>query len=404
LTRNLLATVVVVSGACSAPPETHAIDTSTLRVSTSRGLAPISATVTSGATRHLIDLVLVPARAQFESIAPVAAGWRLIPRKGSSAAELANKIRHERLRSVTVVDEAIDVELAPGPDPSLADFLLDIGPFQQDSFEPGRLVLHRRVPGDIRVIEVLAVGSEDEEWRRFLAREVDLIPHLSSGAMEYLREVPSVRIVRYERRRPIALHFGLTSPTLGDSGVRRSVAARLNRTAIALYATGQANNAIATRSQANERPLSGSVRLIFPKAALDQRKAALVVEQQLVEMGFTVSLEPLDIPQLMAAVENQSFDVFIFEGSHEPRHHQRFTTGSDFNITKYSNAAYDDAVQRGDAAIATQILETDMPLTPLYMEAEAVAVDRRFCGVRPVASHDYSFLAEIRPCAEGETE
>jgi hypothetical protein len=256
----------------------------------------------------------------------------------------------------------------------------------------------------VREIAVFAFASEDEEWRRFLAREVDLIPQLSTGAMEYLGEVPSVRIVSYQRRKPIALHFGLSSPAFADAGVRRSVAARFNRAAIAAFATGDSANALVTRAEDTDRNLSGHVRLIFYGASLDQRKAALVVEQQLVEMGFSVSIKALAVPELMAAVEKQSFDVFLFEGSHDPRHHRRFTTGSDFNISKYSSAAFDDAVERGDAATATHILETDVPLTPLYREAEAVAVDRRFCGVHPVGSHDYSFLAEIRPCEEGETE
>ena len=43
------------------------------------------------------------------------------------------------------------------------------------------------------------VASAEEEWRRFLGREVDLQPVVGPAYVAYLREVPSVRLLAHRQ-------------------------------------------------------------------------------------------------------------------------------------------------------------------------------------------------------------
>jgi len=364
----------------------------------------VSAKVESGATRQLLDLVYEYGQAHFKAIEPAGDRWRLVPRDPGQAKLLALRLRHPRLRSATAVGESIEVELTGQEAPTVTEFFLDVGPFEQDTFAPGKLVLRRREPGEPRRIEFVGVATEDEEWRRFLARDVDLIPALTESAAAYLREVPSVRIVPYRNRQPIALIFGPTSTTFSDPEVRRAVSGRLARAAIAKYVTGTSAHAVETRTLPSHRPLSGPVRLVFHEPALDVRRAVLVVEQQLVEMGFEVHVEALEIKELLETLQAGSYDAFVFYGGHDPTYAAMLTTGHDANAARYSNPALDAAVKAGNLDEAKRILEEDVPLTPLYYQTNYVAADRRFCGVRPTSGANYNYLADVHLCAEGEAE
>lgn len=121
---------------------------------------------------------------------------------------------------------------------------LHLGPYQQESFHGNVLTLVRNAPGPgPDRIEVRAVATEEEEWRRFLAREVDLVPFAGASALRQLRQVPSVRILHTEEATPVALQFSLAESGVPDGRIRRAISLAFRRKALAKAIIGDAGHA-----------------------------------------------------------------------------------------------------------------------------------------------------------------
>lgn len=380
-----------------------------IRLSTSIGLKPVIPGVQASFSRHLVELVYVPADRMFAEIRPTDGGYLLPIRHEAnrSPTELATALRHPRLVSAKAADGAVELHLSEGPPPKLEELFLDLGPFTQESFSDAKLVLRRRSSEtQVERIEVFRAASEQEEWRRFLGRESDLVPFLSPSALTYLREVPSVRIVPYVEAGNLVLFFRCDSPPVAEAATRRTIAAQLRRPAIAKLAVGDAAAAApAPKLEEPRRGLEGTnLRLAFYAASRDHELAAMVIEQQLLELGFKVVMVPMDAAELQASIQAGGFDLLVFEGGSDRTQLGFLTTAHPGNIAHYHNDAFDRAVGDGRLDDARDLIAADVPLTPLLSVRDHVAIDRRLCGVHPIAPRDLSWLADLHMCAPGETE
>jgi ABC-type oligopeptide transport system substrate-binding subunit len=289
-------------------------------------------------------------------------------------------------------------------------------PFEVESSSTDELRL-RRHPGrgtGIETIDVLNMPSEEEEWRRFLAREVDLVPLTTPSHLQYLKEIPSIRIVKSTDVASGALIFHVQNSPVSDQRVRKAISLALRRKAIAQTVTGVGDyaygepedleqaRAIVAQLQA-EGSMPGKIRLLAPATSTDFQRAALVIEEQLVALGFDVQTRAVPADEIEKIVEDGGFDMLVFYGTYAQANWGIFQLPGD-QFTAYHSAEFDAAASRHAAAEVEEILRRDLPLTPLYHVNQGIAVDRRFCNVHPRAMDDLSWLGDIHLCSPEEDE
>jgi len=379
------------------------------------GLAPITPEVDRSISASVKGLVCVDA-AQFLTPNKSDADhvtFKIQPGKGVPPETLAQALRGPGIAEAHVENGLLVAQLKPGAQaPPMPFTCLDIGPYRQASYSPERLVLARRSGHGMETIEIRDVGSEEEEWRRFLAREVDVVPEVRQSLIENLSDVPSVRLVSLERNPYTGLIFRVDHGPFADTRLRRVVSFSLRRRAIARAITGD-EKAAATDPKEDLTEASrilGEIRnappfrVTFISLSSEDHRAAMIIEQQLLELGLHVVLDPEPLDKAADRVNKGDFDVLIISAGWTPAYYWRVQTGSPANVSAYSNAELDQAIEGGDNETAVGILSRDLPMTPLFVQRNVIAIDRRLCGVHPKNSSDMSWLADVHLCAQGETE
>jgi ABC-type transport system substrate-binding protein len=388
-----------------------------LRVSTHHGIVPMSPLADSSMTSHLIDLVYP--KALKDAVAETHRSGRvvrLVVRSPEANATLvADRIRHPemvhvRVDGADVVMEFRSEEAAEAL--NLEMHLLETGPFQAAESSDTQLTLERR-NGEhgVRVIEVIDMGSDDVEWRRLMAGDVDLMPIAMMSALPGLGEVPDLRVVAYADPATVGLMFRVDGGPTADHSVREAIALAIRRGALSEVAVGDARFAVDMPEDAAEArailargPGRLRLRLLIPKGEADFQRAALVIEQQLAALEIDVDLLALDNAEMVERFSRRDFEMMIFYGSYDARYFHYFAGPAPVSITGYSDAEFNAAVSAGRHAEASAMLARDLPVTPLFRMREAAVVNRRFCNVKPIVNFNMSWLADVRPCAPGEDE
>ncbi len=178
-----------------------------VRVSTHRELDPIVPPTGQTTSAALQELVCPAVDREFE-IRQIDATTFDLTRKPSSPRsldDLAQKLRHRDLVSARVDSGAVRVTLKPGAYPSL--LCIEDGDYRVASYARTELVLERARGAGIHRIRALAFHDSEEEWRRFLAREVDVAPAVNQGQLRYLRELPTVKLVGGQTAHATGLRF-----------------------------------------------------------------------------------------------------------------------------------------------------------------------------------------------------
>jgi ABC-type oligopeptide transport system substrate-binding subunit len=388
-----------------------------LLVSTHKGLRQMTPGVTESMTANLRELVYKPCADYFASARPEGSTvtLALAPGTKASAAELAAQLRADRLVGADARDEKTIVarfaDAAAAEGATLDTLWLGTGAFDVAGFKENEVLTLRRInPGPgFTSIEVYNVATEEEEWRRFLADQVDLVPSITTQQETYLREDPTVRIVPFSRPPTAALFFRTDRPQVGDPAVRRALSLALDRRAIASVVNGDPATALSVREDLPEarqileglgygpdRPLA--LKIWLNSESTDFHRAALVIEQQLAILNVSVDFEVRTATEIQKHLDDP-FDAIVFFGGWE----QNYLMMLPF-LAKYSSPEVDAAFAAGDHEKARSILEHDMPLTPLYRIEQAVAADRDICNIHPTTITDPLWLADVRPCAAGEAE
>lgn len=223
--------------------------------------------------------------------------------------------------------------------------------------------------------------------------------------------MPSVRLVGLERNPYTGLVFRVDHGPFSDIRLRQVVSYGLRRRAIARAISGNENTAATVKEDLAEASRllaeignAPPIRISFAATSTEDHRAAMVIEQQLLELGLRVKLDPEPLDVASDRVRKGEFEVFLMSAGYTPAYYWRVQTGSPANVSAYSNAELDQAIERGDNENAVVIMSRDLPMTPLFMQRNVIAVDRRLCGVHPKNSSDMSWLADVHLCAQGETE
>jgi hypothetical protein len=404
-----------------APDASNPDASVTLRIGSHLGLVPMESTVTDTMTANLLELVYAPMSTYFDGIAVAGETVRLHvkPDVELDEQQLSLLVENRAIdgRSTEPGFVVLHFRSAPAAAPMNLDSMwLPIGPYRPLNTADGTVLLERRVAGrGASQIRVIPVPSEEEEWRRFIAGGLDLLPYVQPNAVRYLSQVPSVRVVPFSVHLDACLWFRVDAGPTSDVRVRRAIAGAVRRSALAGSVTQEPRDAFRVAEDLDasqallqetgfsvERPLY--LRLLVYAGQPDFVRAALVLQQQLAVVGVVLRVEAVEVEALQERLARHDFDVLMFTGDTGSRTWPYLVRGSPGNFVGYDSDSFEAAVAAGDEAAGRAVLERDLPLTPLFVVQDAVAVRVGLCGVHPEKSVDFSWLAHVHPCKPGEED
>lgn len=329
------------------------------------------------------------------------------PTSRFSADQLADSVRHKGMLSARAVDvNRVEVVFRdPASAAQMAQFgdaMFDLGPFAIESEGPGHVRLRRRGTSRIDVIEIVEVSSADE-WRKFLARELDVLSSSPSLYRTEFAEMRSVRLLDIPPSLSAALYFNLRNPALADASVRRRIAAALNREAVARVVTGDAASAAVADVGSGPPETVGLPPRLSLFVVQDESTlllAANVVRHQLSRLGIEVEVDAVPLADAATRTMSERTQLFLAPLPNGPRALERFVSpGPDgSSVTGFSDKEYDAAVASGDAGRARAILAREMPATVLYEWRTFAAIDSRFCGNVTPSQTSWRWMADLHPC------
>lgn len=411
--RGTAAALVFLLAACGGSGGDHAEEI-VFRVGAPAGLSELVPTESQGSSASAIDLVFDFAESHVDGVR-VEGNKVYLTRLSSSpykAEELASSIWAQGLVSARALGtdrlEAV-FESAASAKSSTEPFGLAfrLGPFRIESQERGRVRLTRRGNSAIDVIEIVEVSSSDE-WRKFLARELDVMSSSPNLYRDEFAGMASVRLLDIPADTSAALYFNVRDPALTDAGVRRRIASALNRRAIASVATGDASSAVAPVAGGADEGVAMPARLTLHVFEGDSTLvlAASVLRHQLDRLHIAVDVAPVTLKEWLATLTKGRQQLALLPLPSGNRRYGRFLSPvpDDPSISGFTDPAYDAAVARGDTAAAQAILDRELPATALYERRSFAAIDSRFCGDVTPSDTSWRWMAALHLCQNDESE
>jgi len=406
-----LAFAAIATCGCSGPTD-RSREQSRLRVAASYGISKFELSAhTSGSTAAALDLVWTSLETHTDAPVLDGATVRLRRKQTSpnSSAELARAVRFRGLTRAHV-DTNGEIVAQFGDATTARAFAdvggFDLGPYEVEIEEPGRVVLRARGRVALRAIEIVEVPLGDQ-WRQLLGNRIDVIPNASALYGEQFRGIRSIRLVPLPLHTNVSLVFNTQHASLSDIGTRRRIAMSIDRQAVAAVACGTAKCAAGASGETGATAPSVAkprLSLISLEGHAHHRLAAEVLRHQLREVGIEVASVELPLEQLREDVREGRFELAI---AHLPVDRERrfygFSsagTAEGLNLAHYSSAEMEAALAEGNLDAAEAIMNRDLPVFPLYELREFAAIDSRFCGGTPTSSISWNWLAELYPCEE----
>jgi hypothetical protein len=388
-----------VLAACSRPIPR---DDFTLKMAVVGALAPLGHDVHTTATTYAQDLVYEPilrpegtglrsrVLARWERVgatnlrALVADGLRF---SDGSPVEVEDVVRSIRAAGLAVREDKHWLEIEPGRDglPVEAALLmtalfrptpagdLGTGPFRLVNGDEKRLAVERVTPVPRRVnrVEIVSFPFIREAFARALKGEVNAVAGLDDRQVELVDGVPGLRAIR--SRGPHALAVILNSRRL-DPGLRRAIADALPLEEIEELAQGKSCGPPSGRWRAV--PLPAGPPLAIAVLALDapMERAGLAIRRGLGSRGGDlVRLGPNDgwsVRQHALGIDG----VLVWPPMIGALY---WKANGPWNVSGYSNPAYDAAVEAGNFERAEVELKRDPPVLFLCRRERIAAVDAR---------------------------
>ncbi len=392
--------LALAAAACSRPPRPAEF---TLRVGVPGSLAPLAHDASGTATVYAQDLVyeglLRPGPKGLES--RVFERWertgphslRALTAEGlrfsdGSPVQVEDVARSARLADLTVRGEGRWLELSTSPrgPPVEASLLLasvwkptaggelGTGPFRLVEQGEGRLVVERTLPaaGRIGRVEFVSFPTIREAFVRALKGEVNAVVDLDERQLELAEGVPHLRVVR--SRGPHALALFLSGRALA-AAQRREIARALPLDEIAETAQGKGCGPATGRWQAAPLRSGAPMQVAFGFMHSAVERAALAVRRALgARGGDVIRLDPANGLAGLSRYELVVSGILVWPAIVEPLY---WKTGAPWNYTGYSNAAYDAAIDAGDAERAEAELKRDPPVLLLCRKERSAVVDAR---------------------------
>jgi hypothetical protein len=399
--------------ACNGASEEHAEET-VFRVG-AVGLAPlVPGPDARGSSAAAMDLVYDTAAAHVEEMR--SEGTRVLLKRRTdsryTAEQLAASLRYQGLVSAralgadtieAVFREEATARLFTDPD----HVIFDVGPYRIESQRPGRTVLQRRSRSAIDAIEIVEVSGSDE-WRKLMARELDVLSASPSMYREQFAGMESVRVLDIPAVSSAALYFHVSDPALVDANVRRRIAGGLNRPAIARIVCGDPSCAAAgvASSPAEDVALPAKLSLLVVEGDSTMLLAAMVLRHQFDRLHIALAVEALSVESFLGRIDGGKYQLVLGPLPNGERRFGRFLSPGPDNpsMTGFSHQEYDAAVKRGDFEGAQSILDREVPASVLYQLRTFAAIDARYCGKVTPSPLSWRWMASLHPCKNGEGE
>jgi hypothetical protein len=326
------------------------------------------------------------------------------------AETLASTFRYETLLTAEADREEIRATFADKASAarvaSLAFGGFALGPFELQELKDQTATLTRRSKGSIDTIQIEELSASDE-WRLFMGGRLDVIPVASMLHRKRIIDMPSVKVLDYPPQHSMGLLFNALRPSLGDAGLRRSLASLLDRRAIAQVVLDDEHQAIEFESEAAEAVTlpSRTLALAFLDSDINIARTAVLIRFQLAEYGIDVELAPRDISGLIA-MEGIA-DMTLLPIPQGRQGYNRFLSADHVesgNITGYANPDFDSAYDANQTEVMDRILKRDLPGTLLYTERYFAAMRSDLCLDEEPDPSSWRWLASIYPCSEGQEQ
>ncbi len=412
--RGTAAALALLLAACGDSGDEHA-DETVFRVGATAGLAElVPRPEIAGSSAAAVDLVFDFAAAHVADAKVEGTKIHLKRRSISpfSAAELAASARSPGLVSARAVggdglELVFDSEASAKASIESGVLAFDVGPFRIESQERGRARLTRRGKSAIDVIEIVEVSSSDE-WRKFMARELDVMSFSPSLYKDQFAGMDSVRLLDIPSSSSAALYFNVRDPALADAAVRRRIASGLNREAIARIATGDASSAAPAVAGAADHEVAMPPRLSLLVLQDDSSMllAASVLRHQLDRLGIAIDVSAVTLDELVSRPMHGRSQLALSPLPNGRRRYGHFLSPDldSTSQTGFADPAYDAAVQRGDLAAAQFLLDRETPATVLYQRRSFAAIDLRFCGDVTPSPSSWRWMADLHLCDNEKRE
>ena len=133
--------------------------------------------------------------------------------------------------------------------------VFELGPFQIVEERAGMVRLQARSRRAIDFIELVEVAT-DEQWRRLLARDIDVVPMSDNIHRARLTDIGSIRMVDLQNDSAISIVFG--PDRFGDLRLRHAIARVIDREAVAEVVCGSsecaASSPLPSQSESTTNP------------------------------------------------------------------------------------------------------------------------------------------------------
>ena len=385
LATGLAAALCAAAGGCAGDGGGDARAEIVLRVSAPVGVGSFEpAPAMEGAAAPAVELVYehVSQHAVVAERSAATAVLGLRPESPMTAAGLAAAIRFRGLvASEAVGARRVKVTLASPADRAAFERwgMVDRGLFRvvDETARPVRLVRRDGAATAIEAIEIVETTAE-EQWRRLHGRRLDVLPFAFERDRARLAGLRGVRAVEIDTVARVAVYFALASPRVADVAARRALAGAVDAAAVARVVCASERCAVPWPAPPDSAaPLPARLSPGAGAGDGDGRRAA--AERQAGEG----SGGPGAGPAVALAGGRQSAT----------------STGA----VGDAGADYGRAGAAGGYAAADRILARDVAMLPLYRPRLFAVVGDRFCGdVHPSAT-SWRWLADLRPCAPGES-
>lgn len=389
-------------GGSGTPRDAHRV----LRASATHGLPPFEVGA-SGATGYALDLQYVPPVRLAEVVSVEGRHVVIHERTGIaySTATLAQTLRCKGGQTVT--RRADELTVLVSSDEIASRFTrmcgFDLGPFQLESqdVDNGVLTLRARKRGPIDEIQIVAVPPEDE-WRRLLGRDIDVIPLASGIDRSEFDGLSSVRTITLPQRSVVTVVFDMRWKPLQAEPVRRAIMQSVDRQAVARLVCpsgcdepgSEPDDVVAT--VAEDLSLPPTLELMLPDVE-PYRTVAAYIQYTLARRGVDVSLRPLPPGELLKALE-PPFQMVLMPGRQADGMISRLRN---FNFGHWQSADFEAAMDAGDLDAARKVVARELPGFVVGHFQVFAAVDARLCGGEPKSAMSWDWLAELHPCEGG---
>lgn len=263
-------------------------------------------------------------------------------------------------------------------------------------------------PASIKRLELKSYDSVRSAWAAMLRGSVDMLYDVGVDAAASLAASTQVRVFNQSRPYAYLVGFNLQRSSLRSPEIRRQLNSAINREQLVADALGGhalvADGPVWPNHWAHESSVNAfkydptllqrnepmTLRCLVADQSLE--RLALVVQQQLQQIGVSVQFEVLPLDEWYKRVTAGDFDLYLADATQGPsftRPYQFWRSGGLFNWGKYSSpdvdaaldsirhAANDDAYRAGVAAFQRAIV-ADPPAIFLAWSERARAVSTRF--------------------------